>query len=163
MSQVAISKCNDSEGVSHELQAVGRIANLIRERAFDLFQHRGETSSSETEDWLQAERDVVWSPASELTDEGKAFSASLAMPGFDAGDIQLSALPDALLIEADSAHSHESEDGDVCFREFSDKQLFRRMNLPERIDVDRVSASLDQGILRITAAKATQTAAAASR
>lgn len=163
MSQVAINKCSDSEAVSHELQNIGRITDLIRERAFSLFQHRGRGNSSDVDDWLQAERDVVWSPPSELVDEGKAFSASLAVPGFDAEDIQLSALPDALLIEADSSHSHEGKGGDVCFCEFSDKHLFRRMNLPGRIDVDHVSASLDKGILRITAPKVTQSAAAASR
>jgi HSP20 family protein len=163
MSQVAINKCNDSEAVSQELQNAGRITDLIRERAFNLFQRRDGAYSSDVDDWLQAERDVVWSPPSELVDEGRAFSASLAVPGFDAEDIQLSALPDALVVEADSSHSHEGRNGDVCFCEFSDKQLFRRMTLPGRIDVDHVSASLEKGILRINAPKATQTAVAASR
>jgi HSP20 family protein len=163
MSQVAINKCSDSEALSQELQNAGRITDLIRERAFNLFQHRGGAYSSDLDDWLQAERDVVWSPPSELVDEGRAFSASLAVPGFDAEDIQLCALPDAIIVEADSSHSHEGKAGDICFREFSDKQLFRRMNLPGRIDVDHVSASIDKGILHITAPKARPTAIAASR
>jgi len=44
----------------------------------------------------------------------------------------------------------------VCFCEFSGKKLFRRLDLPSEIDVNKVTASLDKGILEIDAPKATQ-------
>jgi HSP20 family molecular chaperone IbpA len=40
---------------------------------------------------------VVWSPASELVDDEKEFRTRIALPGFDAKEIQVSALPDALV------------------------------------------------------------------
>jgi HSP20 family protein len=107
------------------------------------------------DNWLQAERDVVWSPASELVDDKKEFRARIALPGFDAKDIQVSAMPDALLIQADATHTHEGKSGNVRFCEFSEKNLFRRLPLPASIDVDKVTASLDKGILEVTAPKAT--------
>ena len=64
-------------------------------------------------------------------------------------------MPDALVIEADAKHTHEAKDGNVCFCEFSEKQLFRRIDLPESVDVNKVTASLDKGILRVTAPKVT--------
>ena len=97
---------------------------------------------------------MVWSPASELVDDEKEFRARIAVPGFDAKDIQVSALPDALVVQAETTHTHEGKNGNVSFSEFSGKQLFRRLDLPASVDVDRVKASVDDGILQITAPKA---------
>jgi len=165
MSQVAINKCKDAETTSQTLlEKIEAIAASIRERAFHLFQSRNGANGSDLDDWLQAERDVVWSPASELVNDEKEFRARIAVPGFEAKDIQVSAMPDELVIQAETTHSHEGKSGNVCFCEFSGKQLFRRLDLPASVDVDKVKASLDNGILQITAPKAatTQMAAAAS-
>jgi HSP20 family molecular chaperone IbpA len=64
-------------------------------------------------------------------------------------------MPDALVIQADATHTHEGKSGDVCFCEFSEKKLFRRLQLPASVDVDKVTASVDKGILEVTAPKAT--------
>ncbi len=99
------------------------------------------------------ERDVVWAPASELVDDDKEFKARIAVPGFDAKDIEVSALPDALIIQAGATHTHEGKSGNVRFCEFSGKELFRRLDLPAPVDVNSVSASLEKGILQVTAPK----------
>ena len=152
MSQVAINKCKDPETTPPTLlEKLEATAASIRKRAFDIFQHRSGRDGSDLGDWLQAEQDVVWSPASELMDDGTEFSARIAVPGFDAKDIQVSAMPDALVIQAETAHTHEGKSGEVCFCQFSGKQLFRRLDLPASVDVDKVKASVDKGILQITA------------
>lgn len=156
MAQIAINKGKDLETLPQRvLEQTRAITEAIRQRAFDLFQSRKGGNGSDRDDWLQAERDVAWSPDSELIDDQKEFRARVAVPGFDAKDIQVSAVPDALFIQADETHSHEGKSGDVCFCEFSEKKLFRRLDLPASIDVDKVTASLDKGILEITAPKAT--------
>jgi len=155
MSQVAIEKIND--GSPETLPIFGEIAKqfaAIERRAFDLFEKRGFKIGHDLEDWLRAERDVVLSPTSELVDEGKEFKARIAVPGFEASDIHVSAMRDALIVQADIAHTHKERGDNVCFCEFSDKKLFRRLALPASIDVDKVSASLDKGILQVTAPKA---------
>ena len=156
MSQVAIYKCKNPETTPQMLlEHVEAITDSIRKRAFNMFQNRSGENGSDMDDWLQAERDVVWSPASELVDNKKEFRARIALPGFDAKDIQVSAMPDALVIQADATHTHEGKSGDVCFGEFSGKKLFRRLQLPASVDVDKVTASVDKGILEVTAPKAT--------
>lgn len=155
MSQVAIEKFKNSETIPPTLlERVASITDSIRERAFNLFQNREGGSRSDLDDWLQAERDVVWLPASELVEDEKELRARIALPGFDAKDIQVSAMPDALIIQADATHTHEQTNAKVRFCEFSEKQLFRRLDLPAAIDVDKVKASLDKGILKVTAPKA---------
>jgi len=154
MSQVAINKWKNPETTPRTfLEHLETITDSIRERAFNIFQNNG-GNGSEVDDWLQAERDVVWSPTSELVDDKKEFRARIALPGFDAKDIQVSAMPDALVIQADATQAHEGKSGNVRFCEFSEKNLFRRLPLPAPIDVDKVTASVDKGILEVTAPKA---------
>ena len=156
MSQVAIYKCKNIETTPQTLlDQVKAITDSIRTRAFNIFQNRNCGNGSDLDDWLQAERDVVWSPVSELVDDEKEFKARIALPGFDAKDIRVSAMPDGLVIEADATHTHEGTSGNVCFCEFSAKKLFRRLQLPVSVDVDKVTASVDRGILQVTAPKAT--------
>jgi HSP20 family molecular chaperone IbpA len=156
MSQVAIDKCKNLETTPQTLlEHLEAITDSIRKRAFNIFQNRNGENGSDLNDWLQAERDVVWSPASELVDDKKEFRVRIALPGFEAKDIQVSAMPDALVIQADATHTHEGNSDNVCFCEFSEKKLFRRLDLPAPVDVDKVTASVDKGILQVTAPKAT--------
>ncbi len=155
MPQVTIHKCKDPETTPRTLlERMEAITKSIRERAFKLSQDRKIGTGSDLDDWVQAERDLVWSPASELVEDDKAFRARVALPGFDANDIEVSALPDALVIQADTTHTHNEESGNVCFCEFSGKEVFRRLPLPALIDVDKVTASLHEGVLEVTAPKA---------
>lgn len=155
MAQVAIQKCKSKETVSRDLLAqMESLADSIKQRAYSLFQQRNGGFGSELDDWLRAERDLTWSPAAELVEQDGRYEAKIALPGLDAKEVQVSALPDALIIKADSKHSHEGKNGGVRFCEFSENQLFRRLDLPMPIDVDKVSASLDKGMLQVIAPKA---------
>jgi len=157
MSNVAIQKCSDPEALPKTLwQRMNAITDEIRQRAFDLFEGRGRTIGMDLGDWLQAEREVVWSPASELVEKKDDFCARVAVPGFDAKDLEVTATPNELIVQAESTHTHEGKEGDVCLCEFSGRKLFRRLDLPSEIDVNKVTASLDKGILEIDAPKATQ-------
>ena len=156
MANVAVQKCSESAGIFPEtlLQKMNAITEDIRRRAFNLFERRGRTTGWDLDDWLQAEREVVWSPASELIENKNDFQTRLALPGFDPKDLEVTATPNALVVRAESAHTHEGKEGDVCFCEFSGQKMFRRLDLPSEIDVDKVTASLDKGILEIIAPKA---------
>ena len=157
MSQVAVEKVQDAAALPRTLwDEMNSITQAIRERAFDLFQRRGSTDGWDLGDWLQAEHDVVWSPPTELIEDKGDFQARIAIPGFEAKEIQVSATPDALIVEAEQSHTHEGKEGTVRFCEFSGKKLFRRVELPSAVDVDKVTASLDKGILLVSAPKAKQ-------
>jgi hypothetical protein len=103
------------------LQRLEAITDSIRKQAFLISQHRCGGIGSDVDDWLQAEREVVLSPASELVDDEEEFRARIALR--------------------------------IRFCEFSGKTLFWRLELPAPIEVDKVSASLDKGILKVTAPK----------
>ena len=138
------------------------LAETIREKAFSLFQRRGGGHGDELDDWLRAERDVVWSPAVELTENGRDFHARIALPGFNEKDLKVTAAPGALIVEAEKTHTHKGKNGGVLLCEFSDKQLFRRLEMPAPINADKVTAKLERGILFIHAPKAVQSKQAKS-
>ena len=157
MANIAVEKCLESGALPEKLwERINAITEEIRQRAFGLFERRGRAIGTELDDWLQAEREVVWSPASELVENKDDFCARLALPGFDARDLEVTATPNAVIVRAESTHTHEGKEGAVCLCEFSGKKLFRRLDLPSEIDVNKVTASLDKGILEIDAPKATQ-------
>lgn len=166
MSAISVVKYTDPVAMPETmLERIDAITDLIRRRAYALFENRdrergSDVRGSDVGDWLQAEREMLWMPLSELVDEGVAFRARVALPGFDAKDVQVSAMPDALVIQAGATHTHENDL--VCFCEFSRNEVFRRLDLPASIDVDNVSASLDKGILQVTAPKANKQAISAA-
>jgi len=67
------------------------------------------------------------------------YRARIALAGLQPKDLKVVATPDSLIIEAERSHTHEDKDGTVRLCEFSDKKLFRRLDLPSRIDVDRTN------------------------
>lgn len=70
--------------------------------------------------------------------------------------MQVTATPDELIVRAETAHTHDEREGSVCFREFSGKMVFRRFEMASPINVVGVTASLDKGILQVTAPKSTE-------
>jgi HSP20 family molecular chaperone IbpA len=154
MINIAIEKVRDADALPPSFfEQVVVTADKIRQRAFELFQERCEAGDRSLDDWLQAEREVILSPESELIEKEGKFRVRVAVPGFDAKDIHVTATPGALIVEAKEKHKHEKSEGDVYLCEFGQRQLFRRLDLPAPINLDKVTASLEHGILELTAEK----------
>jgi HSP20 family molecular chaperone IbpA len=103
---------------------------------------------SVTKAWRETER--------ELTERGGAYELRLSFPGYKAGEVQVTALPDAIVIAAESSYGREEEKENVHYCELAGRSLFRRISLPEPINTGKVKTELKDGILRITATKATE-------
>lgn len=162
MSHVAIAKIHEAE---HEmpslLDEMKGWVERVRQRAFAIFQRRSSgDGAAAIDDWLRAERDLMLSAQSELIEKDSQFQLRVAMPGFNEKNIKVTAMPGALIVSAEARHQHEKEEGNVHFCEFGEKSLFRRFDLPNNIDVDKVKAQLDKGVLQVTAPKTTHAKAA---
>jgi HSP20 family protein len=164
MSQVAIEKVYEEKvGTASIFQETENLYDRIRKRAFAIFEGRNGGDGFATEDWLKAERDLLFSCESELVEQDGKFEVKMNAPGFEPNDVKVTALPDALIVSASSSHTHEKDKGDVSFCEFGQKSLFRRFDLPEQIDPDNVTAELNKGVLHLTAPKAKELAAAETK
>ncbi|HYM12707.1 MAG TPA: Hsp20 family protein [Bryobacterales bacterium] len=156
MQSVVVQEVHKGEempaSVRHSMQ---EMFQEIRRRAFSLFERRGCVHGRDGEDWLQAERDVIWAPDTGLIEREDEFRAHLLVDGLEAGDLCITALPDAILVQAEAGCRREAKWAARTVR-LSEKRLFRRLDLPSGIDVDKVTATLDNGTLCITAPKAEQ-------
>jgi HSP20 family protein len=150
---IAVQKYQKTENAPF-LDEVQSLFDRIRRRAYGLFEWRGRGEGKDVDDWLAAERELLWSPPAELMEKEDAYKAKIAAPGFDAKEIQVSATPRSIVVKAEANQTTEREEGNIHFSEFTERALFRRIELPGPIDVDKVKATLDKGMLLLTAEKA---------
>lgn len=152
MANIAVQRIGgDAAPVSSIFNEMNALAERTRQRAFEIFENGG--TGDPMRDWLTAERDLFQIPKSDLVEKDGKFEVSMEAPGYDPEDVQVTALPNALIVRAKCSHEHRNTEGTVHFCEYAEKSLFRRIDLPQEINVDKVTASLDKGVLHLMAAK----------
>lgn len=157
MSAVAVKKVKAPEREESFLAEFRKTFEGIQRRAFELFQKRNGGWGSEITDWFNAEHELLNVPASELIEKENEFRLNVAVPGLEPKDIKVTATPSTLIVEGETTRSQEEKESNVLFREFSEKKIYRKVDFPSNVDVDKVTASLDKGMLVITAPKAAAT------
>jgi HSP20 family protein len=136
------------------------ILDRLRDRAYGFFCTRGGGEGHALDDWLAAERQLGW-PATELAEQDGEYELSVALPGFEPGEINVTATPRELIIKAAHLTKHEegqskARPGVVHWSEWSRDDVIRRVELPEEVNVDKISAELKSGVLTIEAPKAAE-------
>lgn len=130
------------------------IAEKIRVRAFNLFANRGFQPGNDLEDWLHAEREICW-PTAELIEKDDEFEVKVALAGFEAKDISVTATPREIIIKAkrtaERKKTHKEEGGKVRWSEFRSNDVYRHITLPADVDVKKISAEFENGMLEIEA------------
>ncbi|MBZ5611270.1 MAG: Hsp20/alpha crystallin family protein [Acidobacteriia bacterium] len=126
----------------------------VRQRAFELFEKRGRALGHALDDWFRAEHEVFGWPAAELDEKGDGYQLQMTLPGFDAGEVQVTATPSEIVVHAEIKPEKKAEEAKVLWTEFGPNNVCRRFAMPQPIDIDKTRATLDKGMLHITAAKA---------
>jgi HSP20 family protein len=163
MSQLDVKKVAEPDDKSLPIFAeFEQLAERIRLQAYNLFAHRGAGDGHALDDWLAAERQLCW-PAAELTEGDNEYVLNVALAGFEPAEIEVTATPREIMIKG--CHKSEQSTGDkskVRWSELRSRNAFRRVGLPATVDVEKISASIENGLLRIVAPKA-RTAGEATR
>lgn len=154
MSDVKIQKVESEEDRSLPVFAEFEdVMDRIRRRAFELFRHDNSAEDRKLEHWLTAERELCW-PASQLREDDDEYEFKVALAGFDEDDISLTASPHELMVKAKHESKRESDGDDkVRWSHFTGDSVYRRVELPQAIDVSKVDAKLKNGMLKIEAQK----------
>lgn len=156
MSNIAIQRVDDTtKRVLPIFEEFGKRFEEIRQRALELFEKRGREIGHALDDWLRAERDVLggW-PAAELREKDGTYELRVTLPGYEAGEVQVTAAPGEILIHAETKQEKKAAEGKVIWTEFGSNNVYRRFDLPQPIDVSKATATLERGLLRVSAAKA---------
>ena len=120
---------------------------MIRQRAFELYQSRPDSMAGEWDNWFEAERAVSLEPPVELRRANGEFEIDAALPGVDPKDLKVQVTAEDVLITAEIAA--ERKLGET--QSESVTRLFRAVHLPMPINPDAVKADYRHGLLHLTA------------
>jgi HSP20 family protein len=81
----------------------------------------------------------------------KEYRLSIALPGVDRSDLQVSLQGNNLTVSGQPQSSQQSEDAIYLNQEFSRRRLHRTIALPEGVDTQRLTAEYTNGVLEIRA------------
>lgn len=82
--------------------------------------------------------------------DGDAFVVELDLPGVERDSIDLDVEQNVLIVKAERRTGASSDGSDVLIAERPTGSFSRRLFLGETLDTDRVAASYDGGVLRLT-------------
>ncbi len=150
MAKIAVSAVvNNNEAAARIQENIDTAQAAVREQAYQVATRQRD---HDFENWLQAEREVLWIPPCELMEQNGDYRIRAAVPGLEANQLSLTAMPDAIVIEATRLTNPVKNEKPV-FSEFNPNGILRRVDLPGEIDATAVRAKLERGILEIVAPK----------
>ncbi len=155
MAHISVQKIEDKNVRPIQLfQEIEKQFGEVRRRAFEMFERRGRELGHALEDWVKAEHEILGWPAAELKEVDSKYELAMTLPGYETKDVQVTATPTEIIIHAKS--DEKAGKAKTVWSEFGANDVYRCFGLPESIDVEKTTASLDKGMLHITAAKASK-------
>ena len=131
------------------------IYDQISQRAYDLFSERGHQHGSHLDDWLRAEAELFQAIPIEILDNDDSLTVRAEVPGFSPKDLEVKVEPSRLMVRAQTEQSRRASSERTLYSERQSKQIFRVLNLPTKVNADKVSATIQDGVLNIVLPKAT--------
>jgi HSP20 family protein len=157
MSEINLQRAMTDEQALPAFAEAERMFEQVRRRAYQLCSARGFGEGRALDDWLTAEREFNW-PATELVEREQDFVLSVALPGFEPGEVALTATPRSLIVQARTKAERKDEstkaEARIHWSELHRADVCRRIEFGRELDLERISATLKNGVLRIVARKA---------
>jgi HSP20 family protein len=134
---------------------VQAIYDSIAQRAFEIFQGNGGMSGRDWDNWFQAEAEKLHPVHIDVVDAGDSLKVRAEVPGFAAGDLNVTVEPDCLTITGKREAKQEKEnEGKVVYSERCADEILRVIDLPADVDPAKVTATLKDGVLELAMPKA---------
>jgi HSP20 family molecular chaperone IbpA len=134
-----------TDSVAADLDAMHQ---RIAARAEQLHDRHG-AGDRPIDEWLAAERELVWRAPIEVHLTDGAYVVEAAIAGVKPRQIEIRVASSDVLITADVHHQHPHT-GDTLVCEFSPAPLFRAYHFAQPVDAKRATADYVNGLLRIT-------------
>lgn len=130
------------------------ISKTISQRAFDFFKDRGGEWGHEVEDWFKAQSELLRFVPVEIKEQNGTMLVTADVAGFKPEEIEISVKDDMLMIRGKTEAREEKKDENVFYSDFKSDRFFRRLNLPEHVNVEGAKAEIKDGMLNISLPKA---------
>jgi len=110
-------------------------------------------TGGELEAWSRSEVQNFWAPTWEISETDSTLTLVVDLPGCGVGDVQVALMPRMIIVKQAVRLLASRSWKEACSALLGPSDLFRRFELPVMIDVNRVKAELEQGVLTVTAPK----------
>jgi len=132
---------------------MNELYDAISRRAFELFEGDGRIQGRDLDHWFKAEAELLHPAHVRIREAEDAITIDAEVPGFSANELQLSLEPRRLTISGKKQRNSEEKRGNVLYSERCSNELLRSIELPIEVNASRASATLNNGILELTAPK----------
>lgn len=92
---------------------------------------------------------TVFTPSVELSEKDGNYVIDMALPGFDPKNIDIEVSGNEITISG--TYERKQEDRKTHYSEMQQASFSRTIAFPQEVDADKVTASFENGMLRITA------------
>lgn len=133
---------------------VEKLINQVRQRAFQLFEGRGRGDGHDLDDWFKAEMELLKPVPLEITEKDNIVHIRADVPGFKENELEVNMDGGVLTIKGEHREESEKKDEKTYHSERRAQQIFRRVTLPVNVTADKVTATLKNGVLELSAPKA---------
>ena len=94
-----------------------------------------------------------WQPSVDISETKKNFVVNAELPGLDAKEVSVSLSGDLLIIKGDKKREEEEKDEHHHYVERYSGSFQRSFQLPTSVQGDKVEATFDKGVLKVTIPK----------
>jgi HSP20 family protein len=129
----------------------------LTRRAYELFEGNGRKFGHELDNWLQAERELLYPVPVNITESDEAFEVKAEVPGFSDKEIEISVEPRRLTISGKRETTKEEKKGKTICAESRSDQMLRVVALAAEVESDKVTATLKNGVLDLILPKVANT------
>ena len=98
--------------------------------------------------------EMIWAPAIDVQEEEDKFVVKVELPGVNEEDVNVSVAGDTLTIEGEKKAESEVKRKGYYYSETSYGSFSRSITIPSTIDIGRIEANYDKGVLEISLPKA---------
>ena len=141
-----LTREQSAEALRSEAEA---IQERVRDRAYELSQTLGSTGN-DFHDWLRAEAETIVRPTFELIETKDGWKAEFAVPGLEAGDLEVKIGGGSLCLAGVRRAERKKKDERVVVSEYRATNLFREVSIPLEVDPEKVKATLEGGVLCVS-------------
>jgi HSP20 family molecular chaperone IbpA len=129
---------------------VQEIHDLIARRAYELFECSRRAHGSDREHWLRAESEILHPMPLEITVTEAEIGVRAEVPGFGAKHLEIGVTPRRLFILGERQGVLERSEGKTVRSGHPRSLLLGTLELANKVDPDRVRATVDDGLLEVT-------------
>lgn len=100
-------------------------------------------------DEVPKDEELVTVPSVNIADHDKSYKMSVALPGLDKKDVNLEVDGNCLTISSEKSYENKDEKDNWMRQEYHYASFFRRFELPEDADPEKIEAKMKNGVLNI--------------